>query len=47
MAKSQSKLKKWGFRILKVLGILILLYLIIGIVAPSDYEVERERNDGE
>ena len=37
-------MKKWIFRILKVAGVLVALYLIVALFAPGDYKVERERD---
>lgn len=36
-------MKKWIFRILKVLGIIVALYLIVALFAPSSYNVERKK----
>ena len=41
MAKSKGK--KWLFRILKVIGVFAALFLILAIVGPSDYKVERSK----
>jgi len=35
-------MKKWILRILKVLGVFIALYLVVALVAPSSYKVEKE-----
>lgn len=36
-------MKKWIFRILKVLGVIVALYLIVALFAPSSYKVERSK----
>lgn len=41
MSKSKSKGMKWLIRVAKVLGILILLYVVVAIFAPNGYKVER------
>ncbi|MBD3637930.1 MAG: SRPBCC family protein [Crocinitomicaceae bacterium] len=38
-----NKFKKWGLRVLKVLGVLVALYLLVALFAPSTYEVERQK----
>lgn len=43
MANSQSKGKKWLFRILKVLGVLVVFVLILSLIAPGSYKVERSK----
>lgn len=37
-------MKKWIFRILKVLGVIVALYLIVALFAPSTYKVERSKD---
>ena len=37
-------MKKWIFRVLKVLGVLVALYLIVALFAPSSYKVERSKD---
>lgn len=35
--------KKWIFRILKVLGVIVALYLVVALFAPGSYKVERSK----
>ena len=37
-------MKKWIFRILKLVGVLALLYVVVAIFAPSSYRVERTKD---
>ncbi|MEO9532242.1 MAG: SRPBCC family protein [Crocinitomicaceae bacterium] len=37
-------MKKWIFRLLKLVGVLAAIYLIVAIFAPSSYRVERSRD---
>ena len=38
-----AKFKKWAFRVLKVVGVIVALYFIIALFAPGDYRVERSK----
>lgn len=38
-----AKFKKWAFRVLKVVGVMVALYFIIALFAPGDYRVERSK----
>jgi len=36
-------MKKWIFRILKVVGVLVALYIVVAFFSPEGYKVERKR----